>query len=87
MSVDHQWLEVPCQRTATDSQFSAGIQDYVFSVGAPNVFFPSKSYMRYQLPLLVLVGRSLRLRLRSLLPRGALRTCTTTLSSWREVRQ
>ena len=51
MSVDHQWLEVPCQRTATDSQFSAGIQDYVFSVGAPNVFFPSKSYMRYQLAI------------------------------------
>jgi hypothetical protein len=48
-SVDHQWLEVACQRTATTSQFSAGIQDYVFSVQAPNVFFPSKSYMRFEL--------------------------------------
>src|SRR4051812_11421962 len=48
MSVDHQLLEVACQRDATQGQFSAGIQDFTWSVGAPNVFFPSKS-MRFSL--------------------------------------
>ena len=48
MSVDHQYLEVSCKRDVTYGQFGSGLQDYVFSVGRPNVFYPSKSYMRFQ---------------------------------------
>ena len=49
MAVDHSYIEVSCQRTVAGTSFPAGVQDYVFSVGRPNVFLPDKSYMRFEL--------------------------------------
>lgn len=51
MATDLQYLEVPCQRQISDSttnpyNFSQGIQDYVYSIGKGQTWFPSKSYFR-----------------------------------------
>lgn len=45
------WFEVPCTRSVQGAAFSQGVQDYVFSVGAPNCWVPSKSYFRVSLSL------------------------------------
>lgn len=51
-SVEHQWVEVPCQRTVAGASFSQGVQDYVFSIARPQVFLPAQSYFRFELELL-----------------------------------
>lgn len=51
MASDHQYVEVNCQRAVGGAQFSAGLQDFVFSIGRPSVFMPSKSYFRVELSL------------------------------------
>jgi hypothetical protein len=42
--------EVTCQRNISNN-FSAGNQDFVYSIGAPNVFVPSQSYFIIDLTL------------------------------------
>ena len=51
-SVDHQWVEVPCQRAVADGQFAQGVMDYQFSISRPQGFIPSQSYFRVELELL-----------------------------------
>jgi len=51
-SVDHQWVEVPCQRSVADSQFAQGVQDFQFSISRPQGFIPAQSYFRVELELL-----------------------------------
>ena len=50
MASDYQHVEVNCQR-AIPGNFQAGLQDYVFSIGRPSCFIPSKSYFRVELKL------------------------------------
>lgn len=45
------WLEVPCTRGVTGDQFVQGVQDYPFSIGAPNVWYPKKSYFKVEMSL------------------------------------
>ena len=56
MAVDYQYLEVSCKRDVTLGNFGSGLQDYVFSVGRPNVYYPHKSYMRFQVAVSGAVG-------------------------------
>lgn len=44
------YFEVPCSRNLP-SNFSAGVQDFVFSVGAPNAWIPCKSYFRVDMSI------------------------------------
>ena len=44
--VDVRWLEWPCSRDFSASNFGSGLQDYPFEVNEPDVWFPSKTYMR-----------------------------------------
>lgn len=44
-------FEVVCTRGISASTFSQGIQDYPFSIGAPNCWFPSKSYFRVNMSM------------------------------------
>jgi len=48
-AVDCNWVEVPCQRQVNGTNFSSGLQDFVFSIGRPSVWYPSKSYFRVNL--------------------------------------
>lgn len=50
-SVDHQWVEVPCQRNVSEGQFPQGVQDYQFSISRPQGFVPAHSYFRVQMEL------------------------------------
>ena len=43
------YTEVTCSKSTSDTEFVRGLQDFVFSIGAPNVFIPSKSYFRVEL--------------------------------------
>lgn len=36
--------EITCQRSVNGANFSSGNQNYVFSIGAPNIFVPKESY-------------------------------------------
>lgn len=47
--VDHQYIEVSCQRAIEDNSFGGGLQDFIFTIGRPTVAFMDKSYMRFQL--------------------------------------
>ena len=47
--VDHQYIEVSCQRPVINDDFPGGLQDFNFSIGRPTVAFMDKSYMRFQL--------------------------------------
>ena len=51
-SVDHQWVEVPCQRAVNDANFAQGVMDYQFSISRPQGWIPSQSYFRVELELL-----------------------------------
>ena len=44
--VDVRWMEWPCSRDFSSSNFGNGLQDYAFDVNEPDVWFPSKTYMR-----------------------------------------
>ena len=46
---EYQHVEVNCQRSIGGGQFAAGLQDFVFSIGRPSIFIPSKSYFRVEL--------------------------------------
>ena len=46
-----QMQEVSCQKAINDTNFVQGLQEYVFSIGRPNAFVPSKSYFRFRLTL------------------------------------
>jgi len=50
-ATDHSYIEVVCQRTVAGAQFQSGIMDYVFSIGRPSVWFPSKSYFTVDVTL------------------------------------
>ena len=50
-STENTWVEVSCQRTVAGEQYGKGLQDYNWSVSAPSVWYPSKSYFRYELEL------------------------------------
>ena len=45
------YTEVTCSKSTSGDEFVRGIQDYVFSIGAPNVFIPSKSYFRAEIEI------------------------------------
>ena len=47
--VDHQYIEVSCQRAIEGNSFGGGLQDFIFSIGRPSVAFMDKSYMRFEL--------------------------------------
>ena len=50
-STENSWMEVSCQRSVSGSEYGRGLQDYIWSVSAPSVWFPSRSYFRYELEL------------------------------------
>ena len=49
--MESQYLEVPCSRGLNDAAFTQGVQDFGFSIGTPNVWFPKKSYFRVTMSL------------------------------------
>jgi hypothetical protein len=51
MASEYSHQEVQCQRNLSNGAFSAGIADWVFSIGRPRCFIPSKSYFRVELSL------------------------------------
>ena len=51
MAVETTWTEVSCQRAVAGDEYAKGVQDFLFSVSAPSVWYPSKSYFRYELQL------------------------------------
>lgn len=51
MASDYQHVEVNCQRAIGGGNFQAGLQDFVFSIGRPSCFIPSKSYFRVEIKL------------------------------------
>ena len=44
--VDVRWMEWPCSRDFSATNFGNGLQDYPFDVNEPDVWFPDKTYMR-----------------------------------------
>lgn len=48
------WYETPCQRSVVGSAFPQGVQDYVFSIGAPNTWKPCKSFFRIDMSIYAL---------------------------------
>lgn len=50
-STEGTWMEISCQRTVAENEYGKGLQDFNWSVSAPSVWFPSKSYFRYSLEL------------------------------------
>ena len=49
--VDAQYFEVIPSRKVDNANFPLGVQEYSFSVGAPNVWHPCKSYFRIGMTL------------------------------------
>ena len=41
---EHNYREVSCQKAVRDEEFVRGVQDFNFSLGAPNVWIPRKSF-------------------------------------------
>jgi hypothetical protein len=58
MATEYQWVEVPCQRSVAGANFSQGVQDYVFSVAAPQAWSPSMSYFRAELQITGATGNA-----------------------------
>ena len=52
MATETAWVEVPCQRNISSGQFTAGVQDYVFSIARPQVWMPGQSYFKFEVELL-----------------------------------
>jgi hypothetical protein len=52
------YYEVPCTRNLQSGNFAQGVQDFVFSIGAPNCWVPSKSYFRVDMSLYAAGGVS-----------------------------
>ena len=52
LASDHNFIEVPCQRSVASSNFRAGVQDFVFTIGRPSCWYPSSSYFRVDLEVL-----------------------------------
>lgn len=48
-----QLQEVSCQKSVSGADFSAGLQDYRFSVGRPYTWIPKKSFFRFKVKLTV----------------------------------
>lgn len=49
---DHNYVEVPCQRSVSGGNFSSGVQDFVFTIGRPSCWYPSTSYFKIELEVL-----------------------------------
>jgi len=49
--LEAQFLEVPCTRGVGGDAFTQGVQDFPFSVGTPNVWYPKKSYFKIEMSL------------------------------------
>lgn len=49
--LESQYIEVPCTRSVSNTQFTQGVQDFPFSVGVPNVWYPKKSYFKVTMAL------------------------------------
>jgi hypothetical protein len=47
------WREVNCQKSTRGDEFSQGVQDFNFSVGAPSAWIPSRSYFKVDMSLTV----------------------------------
>ena len=43
---EHNYREVSCQKATSGEEFVRGVQDFNFSLGAPNVWIPRKSYFK-----------------------------------------
>lgn len=50
-STENTWVEVSCQRSVARDEYSKGLQDFIWSISSPSVWYPSKSYFRYSLEL------------------------------------
>ena len=50
-SIEDTWTEVTCQRSLAGAEYGRGLQDFLWSISAPSVWYPSKSYFRYELEL------------------------------------
>ena len=51
MSSELIYREISCQKSVDKENFSQGVQDYSFSVGAPTGWIPSRSYFRIEMTL------------------------------------
>lgn len=74
--VDHQYIEVSCQKAIEGDSFPGGLQYFNFSLGRPTVAFMDKSYMRFELEVKGLERLCPRSQTRSHWPRAASPTCT-----------
>ena len=45
------YLEVSCSRPVVDELYGQGSMEFPFSVSAPSVFYPDKSYLKVELEL------------------------------------
>jgi hypothetical protein len=59
--LEAQFLEVPCTRGVGRDAFTQGVQDFPFSVGTPNVWYPKKSYFKIEMSLYAAGGAELPL--------------------------
>ena len=50
-STENTYVEVSCQRSVARDEYGKGLQDYIWSISSPSVWYPSKSYFRYSLEL------------------------------------
>lgn len=50
-NLELQWRQITCQRSINANTFAQGVQDFNFSIGAPQALVPSKCYLRYKLKL------------------------------------
>lgn len=52
-----QYLEVPCTRGVMGTAFTQGVQDFPFSIGVPNAWYPKKSYFKVTMSLYAGAGQ------------------------------
>ena len=50
-STENTWVEVSCQRSVARDEYAKGLQDFIWSISSPSVWYPAKSYFRYSLEL------------------------------------
>ena len=51
LATESSLLEVSCTRAISGTAYGQGQQEYVWSISSPSVWFPDKSFMRYDLEL------------------------------------
>ena len=48
---EHNYREISCQKAVGGEDFVRGSQDFNFSIGAPSVWIPCKSYFKVTLTI------------------------------------